>query len=71
MFGLYKSVLISDIKTKSTLDASTVLKTAPIFPGFSGDSKIKIIGFFFLNLIEFKSWFLKSEIAIKFDVDYL
>ena len=55
MFGLYKSVLISDIKTKSTLDASTVLKTAPIFPGFSGDSKIKIIGFFFLNLIEFKS----------------
>ena len=47
VFGLYKSVLISDIKTKSTLDASTVLKTAPIFPGFSGDSKIKIIGFFF------------------------
>ena len=40
--GLYISVLGFDIIIASTPAASAVRKTAPIFPGFSGDSNTTI-----------------------------
>src|SRR5690606_41702276 len=45
MLGLYKSVLGLAIKTASTFAASAVRRIAPMFPGFSNDSKTIISGF--------------------------
>ena len=46
VFGLYSSVFGLAIINPSNPAASAVLKRAPIFPGFSGDSAIKIYGVF-------------------------
>ena len=43
--GLYKSAVGLAIMTASTFAASAVLNKAPIFPGFSVDSAIRINGF--------------------------
>src|SRR5690606_33988817 len=45
IFGLYKSLFGLAIITASQLAASAVLKMAPMFPGFSKDSPIRINGF--------------------------
>ena len=44
ILGLYKSVLGLAIITASTFAASAVLSNAPILPGFSGASAIRIKG---------------------------
>src|SRR5690554_6299485 len=44
IFGLYISVLGLAIITASTLAASAVRRIAPMLPGFSGASAIKIKG---------------------------
>ena len=46
MFGLNSSVFGLVIITASIPAASAVLKIAPMFPGFSGDSVTRINGFF-------------------------
>ena len=46
ILGLYKSVKGLAIITASVFAASAVLNKAPILPGFSGASAIKINGFF-------------------------
>ncbi len=45
--GLYKSVLRLVMIRASTFAASTVRANAPMFPGFSGASAIRISGFSF------------------------
>ena len=45
IFGLYKSLFGFAINTASRLAASAVRNNAPIFPGFSGASAIRINGF--------------------------
>ena len=64
ILGLYKSVFGFAIKTASIFAASAVLNNAPILPGFSGDSAIKISGVSFLNLMFSKQKSLVFTTAI-------
>ena len=57
---LYKSLLGFAIKTAATLAASAVLKSAPILPGFSIPSAIKIKGVSVLN------WMFSREKSFAF-----
>ena len=54
-FGLYISVLGLVTKRQSMFDASAVRSIAPIFPGFSMFSTMRINGFGFLNTMEPRS----------------
>lgn len=56
MFGLYKSPFGLAIITASALAASAVRKIAPILPGFSGASAIKISGVWVSNFKSLIRW---------------
>src|SRR5690606_17214824 len=59
MFGLYKSVFGLAMITASTLAASAVRSNAPMFPGFSGASAMRIRGWRVVG----REWFVGSRFS--------